>query len=91
MVTASHNRRLKRLEASQGIGEREPLFFALREWAPDCPMAFGSEAEHDALYPGLRATALDNLVAAGEIRECDRERVIFIVETLVRPTRPEQL
>jgi hypothetical protein len=91
MGIASHNRRLKRLEASQGIAERGPLFFHLRDWAPDFPLAFESEAEKEALYPGLKATALDNLVAAGKIRECDRERVIFIVDLFPSPSRPEQL
>jgi hypothetical protein len=91
MGTVSHNQRLKRLEASRGISEREPLFFDLREWAPDCPLTFDSEAEREALYPSLKATALNYLIAAGKIRECDRDRVIFIVEEFVSPSRPEQI
>jgi hypothetical protein len=35
--------------------------------------------------PQFRAIALDRLVAAGKIREIDRERVTFIVRTIVNP------
>jgi len=34
---------------------------------------------------GLKANALDRLVAVGKIREIDREHVTFIVRTLVHP------
>jgi hypothetical protein len=54
MGTASHNQRLKRLEASRGISEREPLFFDLREWEPDCPLTFDSEAEREASIQALK-------------------------------------
>lgn len=35
--------------------------------------------------PQFKANALDRLVAAGKIREKDRELVIFIVRTIVHP------
>jgi hypothetical protein len=36
------------------------------------------------------ASALDRLVAAGKIREIDRERVTFMVRTIVHPPdRPD--
>ncbi|MGB6439439.1 MAG: hypothetical protein WBE89_08980 [Methyloceanibacter sp.] len=35
--------------------------------------------------PGLKANALDRLVAVGKIREIDREHVTFIVRTIVHP------
>jgi hypothetical protein len=35
--------------------------------------------------PQFRANALDRLVAAGKIRETDRERVTFIIRTVVHP------
>ncbi len=88
MGTASHLKRLKRLEASQG---EQHLAFMLSDWAPGCPIGFESKEEREALDPGVRAHALDNLIAAGKIRERDRERVVFVVRTFARPTRPEQL
>ena len=40
--------------------------------------------------PQFRANALDRLVAAGKIRETDRERVTFIVRTIIYPPqRPD--
>jgi hypothetical protein len=35
--------------------------------------------------PQWKAEALDRLVAAGKIREIDRERVTFIVRTIIHP------
>jgi hypothetical protein len=35
--------------------------------------------------PQLKANALDRLVAAGKIKERDRERVRFILRTIVHP------
>jgi hypothetical protein len=35
--------------------------------------------------PQLKANALHRLVAAGKIREIDRERVRFIIRTIVHP------
>jgi hypothetical protein len=37
--------------------------------------------------PQLKANALDRLVAAGKIREIDRECVTFIVRTIVHPPK----
>jgi hypothetical protein len=40
--------------------------------------------------PQFKANALDRLVAAGKIRDIDRERVTFIVRTIVHPPeRPD--
>ncbi|MGB6769963.1 MAG: hypothetical protein WBE50_18095 [Methyloceanibacter sp.] len=59
------------------------LAYRLYEWAEGCPVAF-EEWEKKRL-PGLKANALDRLVAVGKIREIDREHVTFIVRTLVHP------
>jgi hypothetical protein len=41
-------------------------------------------------FPNSEANALDRLVAAGKIRETDRERVTFIVRTIIYPPqRPD--
>ena len=77
MGIASHLKRLKRLEVSRGAEQH--LAFLLSDWAPGCPIGFESKEEREALYPGFRAAALDNLIAAGKIREDDRDRVQFIV------------
>ena len=90
MGIASHPQRLKRLEASRGAAEQH-LVFDLSDWASGCPVALKSDEEEKALLPGFKAAALDNLVAAGKIRECDRERVVFIVRVLVSSSRPEKL
>ena len=65
-------------------GRDEPwLLYCLRDWAEGCPVVF-EEWEKDAI-PQLKANALDRLVAAGKIREIDRERVTFIVHKIVHP------
>lgn len=87
MRIASHHRRLRRLEASRGTAEQERLFFDLSDWAQGCPKAFESKAEQESLFPKFETVALDNLVAAGKIRECDRERVVFMVRILVSPPK----
>jgi len=86
MGIASHRQRLKRLEGSRGAAEQH-LVFGLSDWAPGCPVAFKSEEEEKVLFPEFRAAALDNLVAAGKIQECDRDCVVFIVEVLVSPPK----
>jgi hypothetical protein len=43
----------------------------------------------DELSPRFEAIALDNLVAAGEIRECDRKRVRFMRRVLAYPPERE--
>ena len=45
--------------------------------------------EADELSPRFQAIALDNLVAAGKIRECDRQRVKFIRRVLAYPPQRE--
>lgn len=64
------------------------VLYRLHEWAPGCPRAFQSAEERQALYPGFRAAALDNLIAACRIRDRDREQVMFLVRVLVRPNHP---
>jgi hypothetical protein len=40
--------------------------------------------------PQLKSNALDRLVAAGKIKEIDRDRVTFIVRTIIHPPeRPD--
>ena len=80
---------LNKLEAAmRGRDGRDPpdkpwLVYRLCEWAEDCPVAF-EEWERESI-PQLKTNALDRLVAAGKIREIDRERVTFIVHTIVHP------
>jgi len=60
----------------------------LSDWAEACPVALeGSGMEN---IPQFRANALDRLVAAGKIREIDRDRVTFIVRT-IHPPRADSL
>jgi hypothetical protein len=68
----------------------EPLIFSLHQWAKaeGRPRSF-QPWEADELSPRLEAKALDNLVAAGKIRECDRERVRFIRRILTYPPERE--
>jgi hypothetical protein len=91
MGIAGHNQRLKRLETSRGAAESGRLVFFLYDWADGAPIGFNSEEEEEALFPRFQAAALDNLVAKGKIRECDRSRVQFIVWVSAKPSRPEQL
>jgi hypothetical protein len=61
------------------------LVYRLCDWAEDCPVAF-EEWEMESI-PQLKANALDRLVAAGKIREFDREHVTFIVRTIAHPLK----
>src|SRR5437867_13322369 len=82
--------RLDKLEAAlrgrDGGTPNEPLIFFLHHWAEaeGCPIAF-QPWEVDELSPRFQAIALDNLVAAGKISECDRGRVRFIRRVLAYP------
>ncbi len=86
--------RLDKLEAAirshDGRPPDEPLIFSLHQWAKaeGCPRAF-QPWEADELSTRFMAMALDNLVAAGKIRECDRERVKFIRRILAYPPERE--
>jgi hypothetical protein len=51
-------------------------------WAERTPVAFETAKKRRLTH---EANALDGLIAAGKIREIDREHVIFIVRTLVHP------
>jgi hypothetical protein len=85
--------RLDKLEAAmRGRDGGDPpdgprLVYRLCDWAEGCPMAF-EEWEKENI-PQYKTNALDRLVAAGEIREIDREQVRFIVRRIVQP--PERL
>ena len=85
MGIASHHRRLERLEAANGIFKEGRLLFRLQDWAEGCPIAF-EEGEEETIAC-MEANALDRLVAAGKIRDEDRERVQFIVRVLVSPPK----
>ena len=82
--------RLDKLEAAmRGRNGREPpdrrwicrrLIYDPREW----------EIEEDEAISRMKIDELDRLVAAGKIREIDRERVTFIVRRIVQPpARPD--
>jgi hypothetical protein len=77
MSPMSLSTRLDKLEAAirghDGGPPDEPLIFWLHQWAKaeGCPRAF-QPWQVDELSPRFQAIALDNLVAAGKIRECDR-------------------
>ena len=94
MSPMSLSNRLDKLEAAirghDGGPPDEPLIFSLHEWAKaeGCPRAF-QPWEADELSLRFMAMALDNLVAAGKIRECDRERVKFIRRVLAYPPERE--
>jgi hypothetical protein len=86
--------RLANLEAAlrgrDGGKLEEPLIFWLHQWAEaeGCPVAF-QPWEVEELSPRFEAMALDNLVAAGKIRECDRQRVRFMRRVLAYPPQRE--
>ncbi len=79
MGIASHHRRLTRLEAANGLLKEGRLLFRLHEWAEGCPITF--EENEDEKIGRMEVNALDRLVAAGKIRDTDRDRVTFIVRT----------
>jgi hypothetical protein len=61
------------------------LGYRLSDWAEGCPVAL-EEWEMENV-PQWKANALDRLVAAGKIKETDRERVTLIVRTVVHPPK----
>jgi len=76
--------RLTRLEASCGHRSDRPIYFCLADWADGAPRAFEEDQAEEAVAR-FEPIALDRLVAAGRINECDRERVRFIVRIVVDP------
>ena len=54
------------------------LIYNPREW---------NISEEEAITK-MQADELDRLVASGEIKESDRERVNFIITCIVHPSRP---
>ncbi len=86
-------KRLERLETEmrrQTQGEEPWLVYCLHEWAEGCPIAFKEGEDDDETIARMEANALDRLVAAGKIGERHRERVTFIVQTLVSPPAREE-
>ena len=82
--------RLDKLEAAmRGRDGGEPhdgawiwrrIIYYPREW----------EIEEDEAISRIKTDELDRLVAAGKIREIDRERATFIVRSIVQPPeRPD--
>ena len=83
-------RRLDKIQAAMKADPREKpnLVYRLSDWAEGCPIAF-QPWEAEELNSRFKTVALDNLVAAGRIRECDRGRVTFIVRVLCYPPERE--
>ena len=82
-------RRLERIEAKLRARNSvaDPwLVYDLHEWSKGTRGAFEQE-ELDNDHDRLVAVALDRLLTAGKITEIDRERVKFIVRTIVHPPK----
>ena len=82
-------RRLERIEAklrARNAVANPWLVYDLHEWSKGTRGAFEQD-ELDNDYDRLVAVALDQLMTAGKIREIDRERVKFIVYTIVHPPK----
>jgi hypothetical protein len=80
-------RRIDRLEERLvPAGKGRPLYFRLSDWGG--PLAF-EEGTSDETIASFERTAFDRLVASGKITEADRDRVVFIVNTLVSPSYRE--
>jgi hypothetical protein len=78
------------LEARSAVNKTEPIVFRLHEWVDRPPFREGVDDDPETLAR-MKAKALDRLIAAGKIEECDRHRVQFIVWVTNKPSRPEQL
>ena len=66
----------KRIQhCSSGDDSRRPLYYSLHDWAESAPQVFCPGQEDDIAR--LQAEALNRLVAAGEIRDEDRERIVW--------------
>jgi hypothetical protein len=87
MGTASQNRRLERLEAHvRAAQNREGEFYLCRQLIYD-PHEWDIDKEE--AISRMMADERDRLVAAGEIRDEDRDRVQFIVRIIVDPPKRE--
>jgi hypothetical protein len=60
--------------------ERRPLYYSLHDWAEGALQVFCPGQED--IIARLQAEALIRLVAAGEIGDKDRERVIWLTRYL---------
>jgi hypothetical protein len=80
--------RLDKLEAAmRGRDGREPPPWICRRLIYD-PSEW--QIEEDEAISRIKTDELDRLVAAGKIREIDRERATFIVRSIVQPPeRPD--
>jgi hypothetical protein len=77
-------KRLERLEAELRSRSRKDESRVCRELVYD-PRRW--EIGKEEAISRMQADELDRLVVAGEIREIDRERVQFIVVTIVHPPK----
>ena len=75
-------RRLERLEVQVQAQNQDEEFWVCRELVYD-PRAW--EIGEEEAIARMQTDELDRLVAAGEIRERDRDRVRWIMNTLVSP------
>jgi hypothetical protein len=75
-------RPLERLEAHVQAQNQEEEFWACRELVYD-PRDW--EITEEEAVARMQADELDRLLATGKIREIDRERVSFILTTIVYP------
>src|SRR5262245_64189836 len=65
------------------------LIYDPSDWG--CTISPGELSQIDReRIAGMKADELDRLVAAGEIREIDREHVRFIVRIIVEPPSPSE-
>jgi len=81
----SLTKRLERLEAQVRAQNRAEEFWVCRRLIYD-PREWEIGAEEAIAQ--MQADELDRLVANGEIREIDRERVNFIIVHVVHPEQP---
>jgi hypothetical protein len=76
-------RRIDRLEERLVVpGGKQRLCFLLSDWGG--PLAF-EEGTNNETIAEFERMALERLVSEGRITEAERDRVMFIVNTLVSP------
>ena len=77
------------MESANGLLKEGRLLFSLHKWAEGCPIAFEEGEDDDETIGRMEANALDRLVAAGEITDKDRDRVVFMTRIIVAPPKRE--
>ena len=70
----------KRIQHGSSGADSRPLYYSLHDWTEGAPQVFCPGQE--GAIARLQAEALNRLVAAGEISEEDRERVIWLTRYL---------